>query len=110
MIIWSGIGWVVAVIAFGCLMAAEYLTEAMTGDESYYQAHGWPKLAGFMVASLILFLVARLRDGKRDRHLIDKETGQEVVLRANDSLFFIPLRYWPVAAVVLGVLFLFVTE
>lgn len=110
MIIWSGIGWIVAVVAFCCLMAAEYLTEAMTGDESYYQAHGWPKLAGFMAAALILFPVARFRSGMRDRHLVDKETGQEVVMRANDSLFFIPLRHWPYLAVALGVVFLFVTE
>lgn len=110
MIIWSGLGWVVAVIAFGCLIVAEYIVELAFGDECYYQAHGWPKLAGFLVAALAVHGVAVLRGKKTDRILVDPTTGEKVVLRPNDSLFFIPLRYWPVVAVGLGALFFFVTE
>jgi len=40
MIIWSGLGFVVAVLAFLCLLLAEYVVEAVFNDSQYYQAHG----------------------------------------------------------------------
>jgi hypothetical protein len=110
MIIWSGQVWVVAAFIFGCLLAAEYIVEALSGDEFYYQAHGWPKLAGFLVAAIAVHGFALMRAKKKSRLLVDPETGEQVVLHADDSLFFIPLRYWPAVAACLGLIFLFVTE
>lgn len=103
MIIWAGRGWIVAVVGCGCLVAAEYATEAAFGDDSYYQEHGWPKLAACLLAAVILFGVTRLPRMNRVRHLIDAETGEHLVLKPDDSFFFIPLKYWPYAAAVLGV-------
>ena len=50
MIIWKGAGFIVAVVAFLVLLSTELSVEAIFKDETYYQTHGWPKLAAFFVA------------------------------------------------------------
>jgi hypothetical protein len=110
MIIWSGRGFLVAVIAFGCLFATELLTEKYFGDDAYYQRNGWPKLAGFLIAGAIVWWMGvRWRD-KRARTVIDKQTGREFVIERKDALFFIPMHYWGPILCVLGVVFFFVRE
>jgi hypothetical protein len=36
--------------------------------------------------------------------LIDKATGEEVVLKPKHSLFFVPVELWPVVFVALGLI------
>lgn len=103
MIIWNGLGFLVAIIAFGCLLASEAATETAFADDRYYQQHGWPKMVGFMTAALLVWLLSLWRD--RRRILIDLETFEPVELRNEDSLFFIPLRYW--AFILVGAAFVF---
>ena len=107
MIIWTGLGFLVALVGLGCLFLTETITRVVF-DESYYQVHGWPKLAGFLVAALFVYVIGLLLDRQSVRVLIDKATGQEVVLKKMHSLFFIPVSYWPYIFVALGVVFLFV--
>ena len=108
MIIWNGMGFLVAVIGFGCLLATEFITEAAYKDDRYYQMHGWPKLAAFLVAGVIVWFLGRYLNSKGARRLIDPETNQEVWLKRNHSFFFIRMEYWGPIFVVLGVVFYFV--
>jgi hypothetical protein len=109
MLIWSGRGWLVAVIAVACFLTSELVSEAVLRDQSYYQTHGWPKLAAFLVAAAIVWVLHAGRIfSESARTLVDKETGEEVTLRPRHSLFFIPVRYWPLVLAALGVVFLFV--
>ena len=110
MIIWSGWGWLVAVIAFGCLVLTELVVEGVTKDESYYQAHGWPKLLAFWIAAVLVFILARFSARSPGKTVIDKDTGKEIVLGKNHALFFIPIRFWPIVLGVLGAVFFFVKE
>ena len=90
MIIWSGRGFLVAIIAFGCLFATELLTEKYFGDDAYYQRNGWPKLAGFLIAGAIVWWMGiRWRD-QSARTVIDKQTGKEFVIERKDALFLSP--------------------
>jgi hypothetical protein len=109
MLIWSGRGWLVAVIAFACFLLSELVSEAALGDHSYYQTHGWPKLVAFLVAAGIIWVLGAARVfSESERKLVDKKTGEEVTLTPRHSLFFIPVRFWPFVLAALGVLFLFV--
>ncbi len=110
MIIWSGLGFIVGIIGFGCLLLSEYITEFAFKDENYYQMHGWPKLAALLLAASLTWLLSTILDMKKAKVLIDKETGQEVVLRPNHAFFFIPIRFWPYIYIVLGVVFFFIAE
>jgi len=107
MIIWSGWGWLVAVIVFGCALLTEVLVESAYGDDRYYQEHGWPKSAAFVAAALAVSPVASYSSRKRDRHLIDAQSGEPVVLRASDTLFFIAMKYWPPLLAVIGLVMLY---
>jgi hypothetical protein len=109
MVIWSGLGFLVAVIAFASLLLTAYATGVLLGDAAYYQTHGWPKLVAFLIAGAAVWVVGiRLNEGQ-GRVMIDKKTGREVVLKPHHSLFFIKMEYWGPILLGLGVIFLFVT-
>jgi len=108
MIIWKGAGFIVAVVAFLMLLLTELSVEALFTDEKYYQTHGWPKLVGFFIAGCIVLLIGKYLNKKEGKVLIEKDTGKEIVLKAEHSLFFINVEYWSYILFVLGVVFLFV--
>jgi hypothetical protein len=105
MIIWRGFGFLVAIIGLATLAIAEKISERITGDQQFYQHHGWVALAGMLVAAALTYGLHRLLVLQKGRAVIDKETGQEIVLRSNHSLFFVPVQLWPVIFVVLGLVF-----
>lgn len=103
MIIWSGLGFLVAVIGFASLILTEFVSEKVTGDDQFYQEHGWVIFVGMLLAAGLSYGLHRLLLLQKGRIVIDKETGQEIVLRSSHSLFFIPVKWWPVVFVGLGV-------
>lgn len=109
MMIYSGAGFIVVVIAFVMLFLSELSVEYLFNDDSYYQAHGWPKLLAFFIAGCIVLLVGRYLDKPGAKVYIEKETGKEVVMKKSHSFFFINVKYWGYILFGLGVVFLFVT-
>ena len=109
MIIWKGAGFIVAVVAFLMLLLTEFSVEKLFADEKYYQTHGWPKLVALFIAGCIVLLIGKYLNKKEGKVLIEKDTGKEVVLKAEHSLFFINVEYWSYILFVLGFVFLFVT-
>jgi len=105
-IAWRGRGVLVAGIAYGCLLAAEFATRAYFHDSTYYRNHGWPKLAGFLAAAAIVWgqvstpgdIVTNVRD--------DRRLGP--LFRPRDSLMLLPVRHWPLILCGLGFVFYFV--
>lgn len=57
-----------------------------------------------LLAAPLVFLFAKRIDARPSRTLVDKETGQDVVLRERHTFFFIPLRYWTVIYLVGGLI------
>ncbi len=110
MIIWTGLGFLVAVITFGCCFAAECLVERAFHDDRYYQAHGWPKLVAFVVAAAVVGVVGRYLRRRQGRVLIDPKTGDEVIVGRQHTFFFIPVEYWPPILLILGIIFLFAID
>jgi hypothetical protein len=110
MLIWSGAGAVVIVMAFVSFVMTEIATESIFKDESYYQTHGWPKLIASWLLALMSWVVGQYLNKKETRYLIDKMTGEEVVLKPNHTFFFIKVEYWGVIFFILGFFLLFVTD
>lgn len=52
-IFWSGKGWIVPAATFGASLIAELISEGITGDENYYQAHGLALALALWVAAAI---------------------------------------------------------
>lgn len=98
MVIWSGLGWVIPVIAIACLL----LGSLVIGDS--WSGNSWAQAGAILVAAALTFVFDRFFLEKRaDKTLMDKETGKDVILRKNDSLFFIPVRFWPFVLVAIAV-------
>jgi len=112
MIIWKGLGFLVAVITFLCLLLTEWSVERAFSDDNYYQAHGWPKLVGMLVAALLVWMMAKYFDSRQTETRIDAETGEKITVLAdhNHTLFFIPIRFWPPILIVLGIILCIVPE
>jgi hypothetical protein len=111
MIIWSGWGFLVALIGVGSFFGTQLVVNSLMQDDQFYQTNGWPKLVAFVVAALITWPVGRAFNRKGpDRELVDENTGERVVLSSGGghSLFFIPMEYWAPIFLVLGVIFLFI--
>ena len=97
MVVWSGFGWVVAVLAIACLL----IGNVILGDS--WSGNTWAQAGAMLVTALLTFGFDRFFLAKRaDRTLMNKETGEDVVLRKNDSLFFIPVRFWPFVLVAIA--------
>lgn len=105
MILWSGLGFLVVVIAAAALMLTEFVAETITGDDQFYQQHGWVILIGMLLAAAMTFGLERLLRRQKGRVVVDKATGEELVLRRKHSLFFLPVKWWPAVFTLLGLAF-----
>jgi hypothetical protein len=108
MIIWRGRGFLVGIIAFGCLLIIELL--AYFHDNTYYQKHAWPMIAGLLVAASFIWLLRRRYSQAFTEGGIQNHETRKSVLREQDELFFISVRYWPLILCVLGVFCFFVQD
>jgi hypothetical protein len=108
MVIWRGLGIVVAIVAVLVLALTQYVINALFGDDRYYSTHEWPKLIGAFVAGCLALVIGGYLDDKSEREakvVIDKETGREVRLKSEHSLFFINVKYWGYIIFAIGIIF-----
>ena len=94
MIIWSGWGFLVAVIVFGASLTMELVTEALFHDDLYYQSRSWPFALALALSGVIVWTLGKYLHARRARIVTDKLTGQDLTLAPRHTLFFIPMRYW----------------
>lgn len=107
MIIWSGLGFLAAVIIFACLLVCNLMMDSIWG-KGYYSAHYWTIAMGMLAAAPIVWWVGNLLRKRNAQIVIDKATGKEMVLdRGNHHLFFIPMHLWgPLLVAIAAVLFI----
>lgn len=107
MIIWSGLGFLVFVFAFGCSLVMNLLINGLFQDESYYSTHSWPLSLALMMAGLLTWLVGSRLNRRQAKVMIEKETGREVTILPNHTLFFIKMHYWGPVLIALALASLF---
>lgn len=98
-IIWSGLGFLVAVIVFGFSFAFNLAFNAW--NPGYWEANRWPFGVSLLVSAVVCWLVGTCLRKRGAQTLIDQATGQETVIdRSDHRLFFIPMHLWgPILAV-----------
>ncbi|WP_434352591.1 hypothetical protein VH441_05055 [Psychrobacter sp. HD31] len=109
MIIWNGWGFLVAVITFGCSFLLEWFSEKMMGSETYYQENSAPLAIALLLAGLISGFLGNWLNTRKAKVFIDKETGQEVIMKDKHSLFFIPMEHWGIILAGLSI-FVFIKD
>ena len=114
-------------ITFMCLLAAEAYTRTQIQNEQYSQQHSWPKLMACLVSALLVWWLSPreqqvsrtnaeqqswLVSSSLDAPAPDAESSlfKLTVFRESDSLFFIPVRYWPLLLCALGVVLYFMPQ
>lgn len=111
MIIWSRAGILVPVIMVVFLALVSTSVDQAFHDPEYYKNHGWPKLAAFWLSAAPLWVLGRwLNRGGVVKELLDPQTGEKVFLQqgGGHSFFFIPVEFWAIISLVLGLILLFV--
>lgn len=106
MIVWRGWGILVVFIAGAAVALVQVLGNALLGEAAARYGDRLPAL-GLLLAAPPIWLLGRRLNGRGARTLVDQETGEQVVVRPNHSLFFVKMEYWAVTlalgAVVLAV-------
>lgn len=103
MVVWQGWGILTVIITALILVA----TQAVAGAQ-YYSAHPWVQFLGLLASGALVGVVGYILNSKPGRTLIDPNTNQAVVLKSSHTLFWIPMQYWSIILVVIGVAMFFV--
>lgn len=103
MIIWSGLGFLVILVSLFPLMLCELVFDGIYGHD-YYAGHDWTIGLGLLLSAAAVYWLSRRLQRCPSRTVIDKATGAEIVLRRNDTLMAIPVRFWPVILAVSGLI------
>ncbi|WP_419806393.1 hypothetical protein [Terriglobus sp.] len=102
MIVWSGLGFLGALIPFVTAILAVFAANAALG-RGYGAMHMWPMALGVLIGAGLVYLLS-VRLDKPGRLLIDPATGQRVVMKSRHTLFWIPLQWIALIAAVVGLL------
>lgn len=109
MIIWSGWGILsvlIAVVVGGGVTAVLMPVFVGLGLD---RLSGLAVVVGLLAAAAANWMVGRHLNSRPGQELIDKATGQTVVLRRRHSLFFIKMEWWSVPLVAVALFILFAT-
>ncbi len=104
-IFWSGLGFLVPVITIICFVITQGAVNAMMG-EKHYETNTWPKLAATIFSAILVGLFGYIFNRiPRDRKMVNPATGERetVSTSGGHTFFFIPMEYWAVLIVILGV-------
>ncbi len=102
-ILFQGLGFLVAVIVIGCSLIANLVFNQEAG-EGYYDHHKWPFAVSLVFSAVICWLLGNFLRKRPGRVLIDKKTGKEFTLNRKHTLFFIPMHWWAPILLVLALM------
>ena len=89
MIIWKGYGFLVLLItiAIGAVISLIFIGLGSTED--------WGAAVGAIISGGVIWVVGnKLNSEEKNRIFIDKQTGQEILVKPEHSLFFLKMQYW----------------
>ena len=97
MVVWSGYGILSAFLLVFCL-GLGFAAGSGTGIPEGYAAGG-----GLLIGAVLnWFMGRRFNNPANDRELVDPRTGGRVMLKRRHSLFYVPMQYWSLPAVLFG--------
>lgn len=104
MIIWSGFGFLVVVIVIASTFLAQIITRAITGNDQFFDQSSIPFDIAMFFSSAVIYFLGKWLNTRKAKTYIDKETGKEIILKRNHSLFFIKMEYWGIIIIVIMVI------
>lgn len=107
MIIWSGFGWLAAVIALICTLAVQLFTQLITGSTAYYESNNWLLSISFLISGVICWFLGKYMHRPSGKTYTDNETGEQVEIVKKHTLFFIKIEYWAFIFAAIAIVSLF---
>ncbi len=99
MIVWSGKGFLSALVLLGTLFLSIWILPDSLSDYSFV-------IACFISAGFS-WIFGKKWNTQNERIVTDDKTGQKLRIRSNHTLFWIPMQYWGLIFSILGVIILF---
>lgn len=104
MIIWSGHGYLVAVITFGACLLAQLFYDARFGA-GFYSSHLWAIGVALVVGGVLTSLVGFSLKARKGREVVDAKTGERLVINLKrHTFFFVPMHWAGIAIAVSGLI------
>ena len=94
MITWTRLGYLVPVMGVGTFACSQLVIDSVMGED-FYTSHQWPKLVACSLAAIPLIVLGRWLN----KDEIDDELH---------TFNFLPIEYWGVGCIAVGVLWTFV--
>lgn len=94
MLIWSGFGFLAALIPVAVFMPLMLLVGK--ADPPTHAMFGAAYLAGGLLTAGLLWWLGRRLNCAPGRELIDAKTGERLALRRRHALFWIPMQWWAI--------------
>ncbi len=92
-----------AVFVFGFSLVANLVTNHLAGSEAYWNEHKWPFGVSLLISGLLSWAVGSWLADSKTKTLVDKDTGEETVVKPSHTLFFIKMHWWGPILLVTGV-------
>ena len=92
------------ILIFGILSAllTNIVTSLLFDESNYFAKHTWAQAVSLWIAGAAGWFLGRYLNGRPARVVIDKATGQEVLVKPKHDLMFIKLEYWGAIFCVIG--------
>ncbi|MEN7547431.1 hypothetical protein AAG747_05910 [Rapidithrix thailandica] len=84
MIIWSGLGFLVAVIPIVLTIISEVLFARLK----------WALSADLLLAAIVIWCLAYWLNIRPGKVVVDNDTGQKIELKAQHTFLWIKMQYW----------------
>lgn len=97
MIVWSGFGFLTAVLALLGLL----IGNSLPGSIPYHAS------IGILLGAVVNWFVGKKLNNTPGRILVDEETGERLQYKRKHTFFWIAMEWWSIILVVLAVLFAF---
>ena len=98
MIVWSGRGFLSVLILVVVLFGLTSILPKEQNNLAY--------AISLFVTGIFSWFMGKKWNESNQRTMVDKNTGQEITLKPNHSLFWIKMQYWGIIFGVLGVVML----
>ena len=98
MIVWSGRGFLSVLVLIACFILFAKVLPDGQADYSF--------ILSFFIAGAFSWFMGKKWNGQEGRTMLDKASGQEVIMKPNHTLFWIKMEYWGIVFVVFGLIIL----
>jgi len=101
--IWKGYGILAIGVPIFISLMLNLIFNFIFGN-NFYETTSWTAPLALTISAVFVYLLGvEFNHEKHNRIVIDKKTEEEIVLKENHTLFFIPFQYWSIVIFALAI-------